>query len=340
MINLLKFLLKRQRKRSKLAYTNTGFTLIELLVGLVLASLVVTPLMGFMINIMDNENKEKAKATSEQEIQAAIDFIAEDLKQAIYIYDPSGLDKTSSDTPPGIKDQIPPTERAKVPGCRPETPMCVPVLVFWKRELRPNVLKLTSSSNCPPPPSATANDCDDVYVYSLVAYYLVKGEISSGGWSDAARIARFQIRDGFINPTILNNKEEPNNGFKLFDLAATGVNLTEKMNRWTKNNDVPYDIVATARVLVDFIDQSPISTSTLPSCPTGTQRVPSTTAFPTNLPGFFYVCVNSSNTSVQVFIRGNALARLEKNTIYSANKSIYFPTASIQVKGLGLLGIE
>lgn len=328
MISLSKFIIKSQRRRAVVAETNTGFTLIELLVGLVLASLVITPMMTFMLNIVDSDRKEQAKANSNQEIQSALDFIAQDLKQAVYIYDSSGLNNnsTTDSTTSGIKDKIPPV--AEAPGCKSTTPTCVPVLVFWKREPKVNVLKLSSSSTCPP--TSSVDNCDDVYVYSLVAYYLVKGEISSGDWSDAARISRFQISDGFVNPNIAANLENPDLGFQLFDLTITGTTITQKMNRW-KKSDATY--TARTNVLVDFIDQSTITPST---CPTGTQRVPSTTT----LPGFFYACVNSSNTSAQVFIRGNALARIEKNTTYSANKSIYFPTASVQVKGIGLLGIE
>lgn len=339
MISSLKLLLKSQRKRSRLTQTTSGFTLIELLIGMVMATLVITPLMTFMLNIMNSDRNEQAKANSNQEIQSALDFIAEDLKQAVYIYDSSGLNNNSTTDPTtsGIKDQIPPgtagDPTAGAPGCRMATPTCVPVLVFWKREPKANVLKLSSSSTCPP--TSSVDNCDDVYVYSLVAYYLVKGEISSGNWSDAARISRFQISDGFVNPNLAANSETASVGFQLFDLTITATTLTQKMNRWTKKNGETY--TAKADVLVDFIDQSTITPLT---CPTGTQRVPSTTTFPTTLPGFFYACVNSSNTSAQVFIRGNALARIENNTTYTAAKSIYFPTASVQVKGIGLLGIE
>ena len=43
-----------------------GFTLIELLVGMVLAFLVMAPMLGFMVNMLDSDNREQAKATTEQ----------------------------------------------------------------------------------------------------------------------------------------------------------------------------------------------------------------------------------------------------------------------------------
>jgi len=84
---------------------------------MLLVALVLTPLLTFMLNIMDSERKEQAKTTSEQELQSALDYIAGDLEQAVYIYDDDGLIRNNSATPAdsGIKDQIPPTAPAS--GC-------------------------------------------------------------------------------------------------------------------------------------------------------------------------------------------------------------------------------
>lgn len=315
MIDTLRLLMSSQLKRSKLNQKSGGFTLIELVVAMVLAGLVITPLFGFMHNIMDTERKEQAKATSDQEIQSALDYIAQDLKQAVYIYDAEGLNNISTDTPPGIKNQIPPVAAAG--GCQNTTSTtCVPVLVFWKRELRQNVL-----------PSG------DAFVYSLVGYYLIKGNNGSETWSNAARIGRFQIRDGVRNPatpTSYISGEIPNPGFQLFDLTVTGITLKDKMNRWLKKANENYTV--DALTLVDFIDQS--TDGIAPNCPATTQQVPSTLA------GGFYACVDSSRTWAQIYIRGNALARIENNSTYSANNSSYFPTVSIQIQGRGLLEFD
>src|SRR5690242_12727598 len=86
-----KWLLSNQLKRSRVKQTNGGLTLIELLVGIILAFLVITPLMGFMISVMDSDRKEQAKANTEQDIKAALDYIARDLQQAVYIYNAAGI---------------------------------------------------------------------------------------------------------------------------------------------------------------------------------------------------------------------------------------------------------
>lgn len=317
----LKFLLQQSHQSRK----TSGFTLTELLVGMLMASLVITPLFSFALNIMENDRKEQAKATTEQEIESALDYIAQDLEQAIYIYDADGLDNNSSaSSSSGIKDQIPPVSVAS--GCRNTTPTCVPVLVFWKRDHRPGVLPVSGSSVR-----------DDTFVYSLVAYYLIKG--NSSIWSNAARIGRFEIRDGVRNPTSPTNSDGTPNfitnestspGFQLFDLSVTGSSLKEKMNRWTKTSSSYTTNVLT---LIDYVDQSNLTPQV---CPTGMQRVPSTAT----VPGGFYACVDSATTSAQIYIRGSALARIGDNSTFSTNQSAYFPSATIQVKGRGFLGVE
>jgi type II secretory pathway pseudopilin PulG len=316
----LKFLLQQSHQTRKIS----GFTLTELLVGMAMASLVITPLFSFALNIMESDRKEQAKATTEQEIQSALDYIAQDLEQAIYIYDADGLNNSSADSSSGIKDQIPPVSAAS--GCGSSTPTCVPVLVFWKREHRPGVLPVSGSSLK-----------DDAFVYSLVAYYLIKSNSST--WSSAARIGRFEIKDGVRNPTSPTNSDgtpnfitnEPTStGFQLFDLSVTGSSLKEKMNRWKKASG---NYTTNVLTLIDYVDHSILTPQ---ACPTGMQRVPSTET----LPGGFYTCVDSATTSAQVYIRGNALARLGNNSTFSTNQAAYFPSATIQVKGRGFLGVE
>ncbi|MEH2317580.1 hormogonium polysaccharide secretion pseudopilin HpsC [Nostoc sp.] len=336
MKNLLKFILSIQLKRSKFVQQVNGFTLIELLVALLLAFLVLTPLLFFMVNILTTDQKEQAKANSEQEIQTAVDYIANDLQQAVYIYDTTAL-TTNSNTvaaSSGIKDQIPPSNIA--PGCNSST--CQPILVFWKRKFLSGAITLSSSTTG----STTANKIDDTFVYSLVAYYLIKD--SSTTWSKAARIARFEISDGVLaasgtttgttgnctgypNDTYIDTSHCPNAGFQRFNLnLASAPGLTQKMNSW-KATSTAY--TQQASVLIDYIDQTSIG-STVLNCPTGTLS--------SNSYMGFYTCVDVANTTAQVFLRGNALARLQtSNFDYSSNNQSYFPTASVRVQGRGYL---
>lgn len=335
MIDLLTKLLKKVPKRS-----NQGFTLIELLVAMVIATIVITPLLGFMADILNRDRIEQAKATSEAEIQAAIDYIAQDLEQAIYIYNATALNAISTIDPAtsGIKDQIPPVATPTSTVCGDVT-KCFPVLVFWKRETVKDVLSISGITKDPDDPDTT----DDTFVYSLVAYYLIKGNTGSGNWSDMARIGRFQIKDGVIDPNDPTTPGTPpttkyaraiDSGYKGFDLTLPGSTLGDKMNLWKKDGTYTNDVLT----LIDYVDKG--TTAPTQNCPTNTQRIPPLPTTATNPETGFYACVDSTSTLAQVFIRGNALARINNTNSYNAGNSTYFPTASVQVKGRGFLGVN
>lgn len=293
-----KWLLNKRLKDSAIKHKSGGFTLIELLVAMILATLVITPLLGFMINIMQADRREQVKTNTEQELKAALDFIARDLEQAVYIYDAAGVD--------AIRTQLPPVPTATH----------FPVLVFWKRQYIKDGVGITTT-NC----AADPDECDDTFSYSLVAYYLIKGD-NNATWSKAARIGRFQISDGYGSSDQAKTATR-DAGFQLFDLTGIG-DLTTKMNAWTKSATAYRQQILT---VVDYIEQTQTTTNNfaLSSCPTT----------PTNS---FYVCVDSVNTVAEVYLRGNALARIENNPpSYSEQTKNYFPQARVRVEGRGFV---
>jgi type II secretory pathway pseudopilin PulG len=368
-MSLLKFLLTNQLKHQKPARKTGGFTLLELLVAMVLAFLVITPLLGLAINILDTDRKEQVKSNAEQEIKTAMDYIAQDLQQAVYIYDADGLTKnTNSDRRlSGIQDQIPPLARAGVSGCD-NINTCTPVLVFWKRQQKSRVMPPGGIGDCGNMSTRDAElKCDDAYVYTLVGYYLIRGNSASGNtWSNVARIARFEISDGVRNPDTRTNRtrpyitykgspSSPSKGFLAFKLRGIGT-LKQKMNQWKKDT-VSYDFKLGDTVLVDYIDlpdpdlspQPPggITCDTTNVNPARTPLIPREQRVPKDITlNSFYACVSSSglppnqSNYARIYIRGNALARLQKTNpppSYSANKSSFFPIVTMQVQGNGFL---
>ena len=308
MMKLLKFFKFNKSNRSQYSHKTGGFTLIELLVGMIMASLIITPLLGLVINMMDTDRKEQAKATSEQEIQAALDYIARDLDQAFFIYDGLGLD--------AIKANLP-----TVPDATGE-----PVLVFWKRQFIPKAVPIKGKTiaDC-----TTSNDpdCDDGFVYSLVGYYITKqNNCGTSAWSCTSQIRRIELKDALYD---LNNNpdtvigEQASAGLpSIKQLLDKEGSLEEKLNDWTgidRGTGDPEQF----QVLIDYIDHTqqdqvsvPFQACSIDPRPGSTdpdyqfRQVPNTGfsgAFP---PNSFYACVNSDQTIAQVFIRGNALARI------------------------------
>ncbi|MEA5598950.1 hormogonium polysaccharide secretion pseudopilin HpsC [Rivularia sp. UHCC 0363] len=355
MKNRLHFILKYSinNKPSKITTKKNGFTLIELLVAMILAVLVLTPLLGFMINILDTDRKEQAKVNSEQEIQTALDYITQDLKQAIYIYDAKGIK--------AIRNKLPyPSDTDKVP-----------VLVFWSRQFEKEAI------------GGSFTGKNDSFVYSLVIYYLIQSNSDNNPnqtWSKQFRIARFELKDGIRDPEKPNKVEagnlvpnyikdkEPDQGFALFKINDPTIKgtLEEKMNSWKKDStDLTYNLNKTA-VLVDFIDASPrndlmykelipvdcttvFDLDNVPSDKkvdrTAALRVPSfagTHLYSSNQTlnnSSFYACVDIDKVSAKIFLRGNAYARINNgDTNYNTSRQSYFPTASSQVKARGLIG--
>ena len=329
MISLLKFILSIQLKRSKTNKTISGFTLIELLVAMVLAVLIITPLMAFMINILDGDRKEQAKATSEQEIQAALDYIARDLQQAVYIYDADGVTRNTNTTvsSSGIADQIPPAKSAS--SCSPTSStnlnVCTPILVFWKRQLIADSVGISANTQ------TSATNTDDGFAYSLVAYYLITNPNppANSPWSQEARIGRFELR-GPVNATNANaTGSASDTGFNPPPLNKSGASLKEKMNQWQTALGASANY-STGNQVVTLVDY--ISTTAPNSTPCSSPNlVGSQTS------GFF-ACVDATQILAQVYIRGNALARVQNNNLaYNVNTKSYFPNASIRVQGRGFL---
>ncbi|WP_377480206.1 MAG: hormogonium polysaccharide secretion pseudopilin HpsC [Microcoleus anatoxicus] len=349
MKTLLRLLLKNQHQqnRSKLDQTEKGMTLVELLVGSIMAFLIITPMLAFVVDMLNTDRKEQLKSNTEQDLQAAVDFISQDLSQAIYIYDNAAINT--------IRSQLPENGNQNK----------IPILVFWKRQriknaipINPTVYKTVKPKDC-----ATDNNkkdqCNDTDVLSLVAYYQFKDKDDTwcqpSGGTCPTRIARYEIKDGVKNPdatdftnpyysdsdTILSQQRDPAFNQK-FDFNKPTLNVTDV----TKLTNLQ------SQVLVNYIDHSSNTQTQLPptECETALgnpkdqkteQFLKETTLRATDTEGrnSFYACVDTAKNIARVTIRGNSLRRLQANDAdFKTTSSAFFPTATVQVKGLGARG--
>jgi prepilin-type N-terminal cleavage/methylation domain-containing protein len=271
-----------------------GFTLIELLIASVIGVLIVGTMMTFVFSVADTDRQEQAKATSQEEIQSALSYIATDMREAVYIYDADGLNsKTTFPNSPGIGDGLPFYAAAS-------NSTGVPVLVFWKRYIYKADSQVTTPTGgisrevrcLAHAVGVTGNAClgNDVFRYSLVAYYLVRNN-GDTTWSNAARIVRFEIKDGIstgpsgtlpcvetpiIPPatqaascppadlvpplTGIPYYVKPDDPFRLFSLSGNG-GIKSQMNAWVPGGawGTGSGANGSADVLVDFIDDTPFN---------------------------------------------------------------------------------
>ncbi|MEG3958085.1 hormogonium polysaccharide secretion pseudopilin HpsC [Microcoleus sp. herbarium2] len=359
MKTLLRLLLKSQHQRhaSGPAQTEKGMTLVELLVGSIMAFLIITPMLGFVVDMLNTDRREQVKSNTEQDIQAAADFIAQDLSQAIYIYDNNPAAASNATT---TATGIP----ALVAGnFIPQNPDQTPILVFWKRQLLQDSLPITGGIE---PAACDPNACNDTYVLSLVAYYKIREPNSNSIWCQPSgnrcptRIVRYQIQDGVRNPYSADPAQRYYTGVTPAQMASSAFNQGNAtqagfdISKPTENVTIPNSFAnpdVTPEVLVNYIDDStpgpPVTpnecTTALgnPTTQTGTP-IPEQTLKITdtiNNINSFYACVDTARNVARVTIRGNSLRRLQPNNAdYEAKKSAFFPTVSVQVQGRGARG--
>lgn len=344
MLSLFQFILKVKPKKSQIQTRESigGITMIELLVGTVIAFLIITPLMGFVLGLLNDDSRESAKATTEQELQSALDFIAEDLSQAIYVYDNYLLNEKVG----AIKNQLPTTGN--------------PILVFWKRQIMKESIPTVSTNkpkDCTASTTSTASNCNDSYVLSLVAYYLK--DTANTSWCPSntncpQQIVRYQVHDGLKDPysgspyadADVKDSQRKRAAFNSdfdFSFSTPTVNVTSGAPNF---NDT--DPATPPQVLVNYIDATVASAAnklelganqcrqalgikdadTIPT--EATLRISTTT-------NSFYACVDSrpDKKVVQVNLRGNALRRIQGDAEYKPEKRSYFPTASVTIRGIG-----
>lgn len=279
--------------------------MVELLVATIMATIIIVPILTFVVDITDRDIKEQAKTNSQQELQAAVDYIVQDMSQAFYIYDLNKEGKTEDEktTIDNFIAQLPhpPSEDA---GGEKE-----PILVFWKREFVEDALA-PSGSICTD--TTEPINCNDTFVQSLVAYYLIDDNNTTwcqpGTGNCAKRIGRFQIQDG-VTETQNNNYVCGTNG-----RDDTICNTTEKKKfmrdagyskynndpeSWTKENETYTKDVL---VLVNYIE------------------------------GFTLDSVSTKNNLAKITIRGDALRRMQANNADCSDKNTtYCPKATAQV---------
>ena len=128
---------------------NKGFTLTELLIAVFTAAIVISALLTAMVQILQSDRRENQKTQVQQQTQLALNYITQDLKQAVYVYDT-----------PDITQYIPDLSAQEA----------IPILVFWKTEAIPESQLNYKKSDC-----NGDIPCENLLrkrsQYVLVAYY-------------------------------------------------------------------------------------------------------------------------------------------------------------------------
>jgi type II secretory pathway pseudopilin PulG len=313
-----KYIQKRQNK---------GFTLLELLLAAAMGMIVSGSILGLTNNVLNDSQKEIARSKTQQQMKTALNYLSEELREAVYIYTGEGLNK--------IKPYLPSFPITKTP-----------VLAFWKVESLPYNNQGSLPTNCNSFTTDELKDeCKGLLIerntYTLVVYLQSTSEPNS--WKGQSRLERYELRK-YSNPKTLTKSPgyaDPRRETTFGDWPLDGSD---------NNQQVTGTMNTTTEPLVDFvylqdIAKSNLTLTTLPSCITDTtdEYFSSPVYDSTNNKNYsrgVYFCISFEDQDadqdpdtyqdVQIFLTGNAKGQ----TGYQTNDSLVPLETQIMTKGV------
>ncbi|MBF2036962.1 MAG: prepilin-type N-terminal cleavage/methylation domain-containing protein, partial [Leptolyngbyaceae cyanobacterium T60_A2020_046] len=280
----------RSRLRPTRRFQAAGFTLLELLVTLLIGSLITSGLLYLVVEMLKIERRETAIDQTQRDMQRAIEFIADDVEEAVYVY------PTPEDAP-ALKGLLP----AGGPT----------VLAFWRIDPIddltgvPNPTCGDSSVTLTPVQQEACVLRTRQAAYTLVLYQQVENQ-PADLWKGKTRIIRHEFR----KYTDLTTLAKTAGYVDPIGTDANGNPIT--FENWPSDNPTP----SVSNVLVDFVDapNAPVTEASILDCPTDQVRSPSST---TSTSTSFFACIRepsfsatgsgnvTSNQDIEIFLRGN-----------------------------------
>ena len=326
---LLKRWLGASKKRKK-----AGFTLLELLISMLIAGVIISVLLSFVVDLVDTDRRENARAETQREMQLALDFMAADLREAVYVYD--RVDQARGTNMPPLTTFLP--DFNGISGAV----RVRPILAFWKAERLPYNNPTNGSISCSP---SGNTECEQVRIrrraYSLVVYLQAENPPNNVRWKGDSRIMRYVLRKytdtdnnldsltqvpGYVDPS------SEQTSFQNWPLDGNRNSL--QSGRPSLQNNPPV-------VLVDYVDNPSnpdfnIANNANPDyrCTSTNANSPFFGTDPDNPPyrrvppvnnganlnsNSFFVCVktlatsDANNQDVFIYLRGNPADRLARN---------------------------
>ncbi|KPQ39832.1 MAG: pseudopilin HpsC [Phormidium sp. OSCR] len=289
---------------------NSGFTLTEILVSMIIAGLVMSGLLGLMVELLTSDARETARTETQREMQMALDYISSDIRESVYVYDGDCMDG-ETDSCDGFVNAI-------------SRDNSVPVLAFWKLEDLP---KAVVDNHCSGGGQAPLDvPCLSGRSYSLIVYYLTRNEENDATWSGLGRLQRARL-------ATFTSQGGPNFTPPYAPVEEGSGDKPSTFQKWQPDNMSAFQVTT----LVDFVDSRPLDEigrsqgTDEPSvgCPDGHIITPSDDTLNAN--GFgevrnFYACIRDDsipadddddenatsqtfNQKVILFLRGNAAGK-------------------------------
>jgi prepilin-type N-terminal cleavage/methylation domain-containing protein len=234
-----------------------GFTLLELLIAMIIGAMISAALLILVVQLIQANLREAARSDTQRDLQAAIDYIARDVREAAYVYDGNCLLDSSTASCPGLRKYL--------PASISENPSNTPVLAFWRVDPLPQILKDRCQSNADSfanpqtlPAVIQGVPCLSGRMYSLVVYSL--NSEATAGAIGRARIRRYELPQ-FTTQSGAQTPPQINKGWvdpssKETDFVAWPVDKSTLTASSPVSLQLPSDRPdGTSLVLTDFVDQ-------------------------------------------------------------------------------------
>ena len=318
-------LLKAINAKLRQEKPKAGFTLLELLVVMVMSTLVISSLLALTNQLTQANQREIVRTSTQEEMKRALNYMARELRQAVYVY--NGTELTA------ITDNIP---------AALSTNGNTPILAFWKAEPVPYTDTQAIPAcfdNADPPNGQMQNptqqsDCNDLQIerrsYTLVVYAQSTAN-NNNTWEGESRIIRYQLRK-FNNDDLTASSTQLRRNTGYVDPVKDNTTFAD----WPNDEDDanlqvprPPNSPNGYPVIVDYV--ASVNNGDVDPCPglTNTElsqeerdRELSYTRTPFNdtnaaTNASFYACVlsavddeeNSNNQDVVLFLRGSTEGR-------------------------------
>jgi prepilin-type N-terminal cleavage/methylation domain-containing protein len=325
-------LLSLYLKADRVSGHTAGFTLVELLVALIVSTIMVTILLGSAVQLMGTNQREAARSDTQRDVQAALDYIARDMREAVYVYDGDCLKGTgtkvispatataAADICPGILQRLPPELNST---------SNLPILAFWRVDPLPEPMTQPGGVCRIAQTAATAfTPCSSRSMYTLVVYSVNTDNAAT--WAGRSRITRYQLPQysysGSSTVSITTGWLSPvaESAFLTWPRAASivtrdGLTITQAE---VDNKSVPAGRAADwdNKVLVDFIDDNRngsrgVTGTEANLCPAAPIGTPTSTFIATPSPTGTYTAATIPKTVFYACVRGSGGANLNQEVL-------------------------
>lgn len=331
-----------------------GFTLTELLVTIIIGGIIVTSVTSLMVDILRSNKREEVFTQTQQDMQRALEFIENDLENAVYIYTGKQLRNDRRDEQiNSVASHLDTNDDYEI------------VLAFWKPEQIPYTLggptvplnceNSDGNKNSNLADETSIEECQTLQTerrtYTLVVY--LQETDPSNTWSGQSVIRRYQLRKYDSDSTYTEGErkyltlalQKNSDGEKIYVDPRKDADGFANWPYDNNNNDLLGEITPTVNgntspVLVDFVDNANNDPGNLPDCSEeGYSRTPAVDQSTS-----FFACVRQAegegdfsegNQDVLVYLRGNPDGR--SGFQLSDNSYQKLPTLKTQIMLRGVV---